>query len=44
MKKARLVNLNDYLAFLVRRRWWMIIPTVVLFGLTIHLTDLSKDI
>jgi polysaccharide chain length determinant protein (PEP-CTERM system associated) len=35
MKKSRLVNLNDYLAFLVRRRWWVIIPTLALFGLTI---------
>jgi succinoglycan biosynthesis transport protein ExoP len=35
MKKARLKNLNDYLALLVRRRWWAIIPAVALCGLAI---------
>jgi succinoglycan biosynthesis transport protein ExoP len=38
MKKARLTNLTDYLALIVRRRWWVIIPTVALFGLTILTT------
>jgi polysaccharide biosynthesis transport protein len=35
MKKARLKNLNDYLALLVRRRWWVVIPTVMLCGLAV---------
>ncbi|MBN1569597.1 MAG: hypothetical protein JXA73_17260 [Acidobacteria bacterium] len=38
MKKSRLKNLNDYLALLVRRRWWVIIPTVALCGLAILMT------
>ena len=38
MKKSRLINLHDYLALIVRRRWWVIIPTVGLCGLTILLT------
>jgi polysaccharide biosynthesis transport protein len=35
MKKAKLQTVNDYLALVVRRRWWVIIPTVALGGLTI---------
>ena len=34
MKKARLKNLNDYLALIVRRRWWVIYTFVALCGLT----------
>jgi polysaccharide biosynthesis transport protein len=35
MKKARLKGLNDYLALLVRRRWWLVIPTVMLCGFAV---------
>jgi len=38
MKKSRFKNLHDYLALLVRRRWWVIIPAVALCGLSILLT------
>jgi polysaccharide chain length determinant protein (PEP-CTERM system associated) len=38
MKKARLKNLHDYMALVVRRRWWVIIPTVALCGLTALIT------
>lgn len=34
MKKARLKNLNDYLALIVRRRWWVIATFVAFCGLT----------
>jgi succinoglycan biosynthesis transport protein ExoP len=38
MKKSRLKNLNDVLALLVRRRWCVVIPTVVFCGLAILIT------
>jgi polysaccharide chain length determinant protein (PEP-CTERM system associated) len=38
MKKSRLKTLNDYLALLVRMRWWVIITTVVLAGFAILVT------
>jgi succinoglycan biosynthesis transport protein ExoP len=34
MKKSRLKNLHDYLALIVRRRWWVISTIVALCGLT----------
>jgi polysaccharide biosynthesis transport protein len=37
MKKARLKNLNDYMALIVRRKWWVIIPTIALCGMTLLL-------
>lgn len=33
MKKSRLTNLNDALALLIRRRYWIIIPTLAFCGL-----------
>ena len=39
MKKSRLKNLHDYLALIVRRKWWVIIPTIALCGLTLLLAQ-----
>jgi polysaccharide chain length determinant protein (PEP-CTERM system associated) len=44
MKKAKLQTVNDYLALIVRRRWWVIIPTVALGGLTILIVLLFPKI
>ena len=38
MKKVKLQTVNDYLALIVRRRWWVIIPTVALSGIVILIT------
>ncbi len=38
MKKAKLQTVNDYLALIVRRRWWAIIPAVILSGIAILIT------
>jgi polysaccharide biosynthesis transport protein len=35
MKKSRLKNLNDIMALLVRRRWWVIITTIAFCGLSV---------
>ncbi|HSW40847.1 MAG TPA: Wzz/FepE/Etk N-terminal domain-containing protein [Acidobacteriota bacterium] len=35
MKKAKLQNLSDYMALLIRMKWWVIITTVVLAGIAI---------
>ena len=40
MKKARLKNLNDYLALIVRRRWWVIVPTIALCGVSLMVAKL----
>jgi polysaccharide chain length determinant protein (PEP-CTERM system associated) len=40
MNKSRLKNLNDYLALIVRRRWWVIVPTIALCGVSIMIAKL----
>jgi polysaccharide biosynthesis transport protein len=35
MKKSRFSTFNDYLALLVRRRWWVIVTAAALCGLTV---------
>jgi polysaccharide chain length determinant protein (PEP-CTERM system associated) len=35
MKKSRLTNFHDFLALLVRRRWWVIITAVALCGFSV---------
>ena len=35
MKKSRLKTLNDYLALIVRRKWWVVGTTVALCGLSL---------
>ena len=34
MRKSRLKNFHDYLALIVRRRWWVIATTIALCGLS----------
>ncbi len=43
MKKSRLTNLTDYLALIVRHRWWVIGTTVALCGLTLLITLLMPE-
>jgi polysaccharide biosynthesis transport protein len=40
MKKARFKNLDDFLALLMRRRWWIIFTTLALCGLSIYMANL----
>jgi succinoglycan biosynthesis transport protein ExoP len=43
MKKARLTNLNDFMALIVRMKWWVIVPTIALSGLAVLVTLLFPD-
>ena len=44
MKKARLRGLQDYLALIVRRRWWVIITFVALSALTVLISMLFPKV